>query len=88
MHYGNTAFTTNGKETIASKFDPNRPLGGKTVSWLDRSELFKMYQCHKGLLSLSTEPFLKCLKYNIIIKNLFCAGPCKFIFIFEYSTLD
>ena len=48
MHYGRRTFSTNNQDTIVAKFDPNLELAGDVLSYLDRAELTKKYQCYKG----------------------------------------
>ncbi|XP_065061724.1 MAM and LDL-receptor class A domain-containing protein 1-like isoform X2 [Rhopilema esculentum] len=49
MHYGKTAFSKNGKNTIQSITDPNRSFGQRAgFSTLDKQELNALYQCTKA----------------------------------------
>lgn len=54
MHYGKTAFSNNGLNTIEAKFDPNQPLGGKELTQLDAEEINRMYQCEKSRSKISS----------------------------------
>ncbi|XP_066927592.1 uncharacterized protein [Clytia hemisphaerica] len=48
MHYGHRTFSKNGQDTIIDKFDPNNiDLAGDVLSYSDRAELTKRYQCYK-----------------------------------------
>ena len=51
MHYSRTTWTKNGRNTMEAKNDPNRRLGGSTVSKYDIMKLNLMYHCH-GMLSV------------------------------------
>ncbi|XP_074653359.1 uncharacterized protein LOC141907576 [Tubulanus polymorphus] len=49
MHYGNHAFSKNGKPTIQAIGDPNKQLGQRTkLSPLDIAGLNKLYNCEKS----------------------------------------
>ena len=46
MQYGNTAFTSNGKDTMDAKFDHEMKLGSDEMSQRDILELNKAYACN------------------------------------------
>ena len=46
MHYGRKSFSKNGKDTIRSILDPNRPLGQRNgFTDLDAHEINALYDC-------------------------------------------
>lgn len=46
MHYGPKSFSKNGKDTIRSILDPNRPLGQRNgFTSLDAHEINALYDC-------------------------------------------
>ena len=46
MHYGRRSFSKNGKDTIRSILDPNRPLGQRNgFTDLDAHEIKALYDC-------------------------------------------
>eukprot|EP00112_Aurelia_sp_Birch-Aquarium-sp1_P026852 Seg98.3 transcript_id=Seg98.3/GoldUCD/mRNA.D3Y31 product="Zinc metalloproteinase nas-4" protein_id=Seg98.3/GoldUCD/D3Y31 len=73
MHYGNYAFSRNGKKTITSLSNPNERLGQrKRLSKIDVQQLNKLYKC-KGKETSSKGA--KCVD-----KYIFCSalkGYCK-----------
>ena len=58
MHYGKTAFTKNGQDTMRAKFDKGQPLGGRVISKYDALELNKMYQCKSMTKYCIMKPFV------------------------------
>ena len=46
MHYSRTTFSSNGDDTLQSKFDPNKKLGNTKLSPLDIQKVNTFYQCH------------------------------------------
>jgi len=55
MHYGNYAFSTNGRKTIVSKSNPNELLGQRRgLSDIDIRQLKTMYKCG-GVKPISTQ---------------------------------
>ncbi|XP_057307442.1 hatching enzyme 1.2-like [Hydractinia symbiolongicarpus] len=64
MHYGNYAFSINGRKTIVSKSNPNERLGQRVgLTTIDINQLNKYYKCRGGPVVTNPPP--------TVCKNMF-----------------
>jgi len=79
MHYGNYAFSTNGRKTIVSVSNPNEVLGQRRgLSKIDIRQLKKMYKCG-GVQPVITErpPTTSCSDSYSLCPTLAKVGLCN-----------
>jgi len=79
MHYGNYAFSTNGRKTIISRSNPNEVLGQRRgLSAIDIRQLKKMYKC-PGITPIVTErpPTTSCKDGYRLCPTLARVGLCN-----------